>query len=70
MGLVQGHPATEFIFAALLYWHLSFINETFLQRAYQMSGPYTVGVTQRFLLQRVRTDQPQLTEKKTNSEAK
>lgn len=31
MGFVQGHPATEFIFAALLYWHLSFINETFTE---------------------------------------
>lgn len=31
MGFVQGHPATEFIFAALLYWCLSFIKKTFTE---------------------------------------
>ena len=69
MGFVQGHSATKFIFAAPLYSCVSFSLTNPFQRAYQVSDPSTTAVTQRFQPQKVLRDyQPQLTEKKTNSE--
>lgn len=53
MGFVKGHPATKFIFIALLYSCVC-LESNPLQRdllkveAYQVSGPSTTAVTQGF----------------------